>query len=107
MTKKKQSTSPNRIPPFTSIEEEAKFWDTHSTADYEGEFRRARVRFGKQLSRDITIHLDSRTMQKVRAAAHERGIGPTSLIRVWVLEQLSKQQSSPSRLNRELAETKK
>jgi hypothetical protein len=31
-------TSKSRIPEFKSIEEEAEFWDTHSTADFEDEF---------------------------------------------------------------------
>jgi len=45
MTKK--TTTKKRIPEFTSIEEEAAFWDTHSTTDYEDEFKPVRVRFAK------------------------------------------------------------
>ena len=84
MTKK--TTTKQRIPAFTSIEEEAAFWDTHSTADYENEFKPVRVRFAKKLSEGLTIRLDPDTLEKVRAEAHERGIGATTLIRMWVLE---------------------
>ena len=88
MTKK--TTTKNRIPEFKSIEEEAAFWDTHSTADYEAEFKPVRVRFAKKLSEGLTIRLDPDTLEKVRAEAHERGIGATTLIRMWVLEHIRK-----------------
>jgi predicted DNA binding CopG/RHH family protein len=88
MTKK--PTTKKRIPEFASIEEEAAFWDTHSTADYEHEFKPVRVRFAKKLSEGLTIRLDPDTLEKVRAEAHERGIGATTLIRMWVLEHVRK-----------------
>jgi predicted DNA binding CopG/RHH family protein len=96
MTKKKPS-KPVRIPEFASIEEEAAFWDTHSTADYEGEFRPVRARFAKRLSTGVTIRLDPETLQKLRAVAQERGIGPTTLIRMWVLEHLKQKETAPRR----------
>ena len=88
MTKK--TATKNRIPEFANIEEEAAFWDTHSTADYENEFKPVRVRFAKKLSEGLTIRLDSDTLEKVRAEAHKRGIGATTLIRMWVLEHVRK-----------------
>ena len=88
MTKK--TITKKRIPEFASIEEEAAFWDTHSTADYEDEFKPVRVRFAKKLSEGLTIRLDRETLEKVRAEAHERGIGATTLIRMWVLEHVRK-----------------
>jgi predicted DNA binding CopG/RHH family protein len=84
MTKK--TTTKKRIPGFATIEEEAAFWDTHSTADYEDEFKPARVRFAKNLSHGLTIRLDPDTLESVRAEAAEKGIGATTLIRMWVLE---------------------
>ncbi|MBI3330419.1 MAG: hypothetical protein HYZ81_27380 [Nitrospinae bacterium] len=94
MTKKKPTT-PRRIPEFSSIEEEAAFWDTHSTADYEDEFTPVRVRFAKRLSQGVTIRFDAGTLQRVRTLAHEQGIGPTTLIRMWVLERLKQKEVSP------------
>ena len=88
MTKK--VTTKNHIPEFASIEEKAAFWDTHSTSDYEDEFKPVRVRFAKKLSEGLTIRLDPDTLEKVRAEAHERGIGATTLIRMWVLEHVRK-----------------
>jgi len=85
---KKKVSNPGRIPEFATIEEEAKFWDTHSTADYEHEFRPVRTRFAKRLSTGVTVRLDAETLQQLRTMAQEKGIGPTTLIRMWVLERL-------------------
>lgn len=89
MTKKQPPKK--RIPEFSSAEEEAAFWDTHSTADYEDEFTPVPTRFAKNLSQGITIRLDPDTLAQVRAAAHEKGIAATTLIRMWVLERLKEQ----------------
>ena len=95
MPKKKSSKPP--IPEFATIEEEATFWDTHSTADYEDEFRPVRARFAKRLSTGVTIRLDPDTLEQLRTLAHERGIGPTTLIRMWVLERLKEKQPARQR----------
>jgi|SRR6266540_252948 predicted DNA binding CopG/RHH family protein len=85
---KKKVSKPMRIPEFATIEEEARFWDTRSTADYEHEFRPVRTRFAKRLSTGVTVRLDAETLQQLRTMAQEKGIGPTTLIRMWVLERL-------------------
>ena len=79
------------IPDFKSYEEEADFWDTHDLTDYWDEFKPVKVRFAKNLSAGINIRLDPDTLAQVRHIAHEKGIGPTTLIRMWVLEQLKEE----------------
>jgi len=86
------STLPNAgrdpIPAFATREDEAAFWDTHDFADYQEEFTPVRVRFAQNLSAGITIRLDPRKLEKLRQEAHQRGIGPTTLARMWILERL-------------------
>ena len=84
----KQPT-PSRIPEFANYQEEAEFWDTHDTTDYEDEFKPVRVRFAKNLSEGIIIPLDSEALQKLRSLAKEKGIGPSVMIRMWVMERLN------------------
>ena len=69
-------------------EELAKFWDTHSFADYWDEFKPVKARFAKNLSEGITVRFDDVTLQKLREKAQEKGIGPTTLARMWILERL-------------------
>jgi hypothetical protein len=81
-------TRKNRIPEFRSREEEAKFWDTHDTTDFEQEFKPVRVKFAKNLSRPIPVRLDVETWQKLQLRARRKGIGATTLVRMWIIERL-------------------
>jgi predicted DNA binding CopG/RHH family protein len=76
------------IPRFASREDEAEFWDTHDLADYWQELKPVRARFAKNLSEGITVRLDPETLAELRRQAHARGIGPTTLVRMWIVEQL-------------------
>lgn len=82
-----------RIPTFSSRDEEAAFWDTHDTTDYESEFKPVKVRFARNLSQPLTIRLDPETLAELRERAHEKGIGPTTLARMWLLERLHSKQA--------------
>ncbi len=78
----------SRIPTFESREEEAEFWDTHDTADFEDEFEPVNVRFANNLSQGITVRFTAETLKTLRATAQKKGIGPTTLARMWILERL-------------------
>jgi hypothetical protein len=78
----------SRIPNFATREEEAEFWDTHDTTDFEDEMKPVKVTFAKNLSEPLSIRLDPDTLAQLRARAHEKGIGPTTLARMWLLERL-------------------
>ena len=76
----------SKIPTFSSREKEAKFWETHSLVDFQDEFKTVKVRFAKNLSEGLHIRLDPETLMKLRVEAKEKGIGPTTLVRMWVKE---------------------
>lgn len=78
----------SRIPEFSSYEDEAKWWETHNIADYQDEFKTIKARFAKNLSEGLNIRLDPATLMKVREKAKQKGIGPTTLVRMWVMEQV-------------------
>jgi hypothetical protein len=46
------------------------------------------------LSEGITVRFDTATLAELRARAKEKGIGPTTLVRMWVLEQLRGQRTA-------------
>ena len=75
-------------PTFNSREEEAEFWDSHDTADFEDEFEPTHVRFAKDLSQAITVRFTAETLETLRATAQKKGIGPTTLASIWILERL-------------------
>ncbi|MBI4091673.1 MAG: hypothetical protein HY427_00475 [Candidatus Levybacteria bacterium] len=78
----------SRIPKFKTREEEARWWDTHNLSDYQDEFKTVKARFAKNLSEGIHVRLDPDTLKKLRQEANQKGIGPTTLVRMWVMQQL-------------------
>lgn len=88
--KNKQKRS--RIPEFANYEEEAKWFETHSVADYMDEFKPVKARFAKNLSEGLHIRLDPDSLMELRNEAKEKGIGPTTLARMWIMEQLGSSQ---------------
>src|SRR3989344_3028902 len=79
----------SKIPQFKNREDEAKFWETHSISDYINELKPIEARFAKNLSEGLHIRLDPDTLDKLRQEAQEKGIGPTTLVRMWIRDQLS------------------
>lgn len=89
MTAKERQLKPKEpTPRFRSRQEEAEFWDSHDLADYWDEFKPAKVRFARKLSEGITIRFDPDTLAKLRQQARMKGLGPTTLARMWILEHL-------------------
>lgn len=76
------------IPDFKNIEEEAEFWDTHSVAPYWHDWKPVKVVVAKNLSSGLTIRFDPGILEKIRSQAQKIGLGPTTLIRMWVMEKL-------------------
>ena len=88
MTDQKQLKTKSRIPDFKSREEEAKFWDSNSMADYWDEMKPVSVRFAQNLSDTLNVRFEPEDVVKIRRKAQKKGIGPTTLIRMWVREHL-------------------
>lgn len=79
----------SRIPEFKTRDEEAKFWETHSFSEFADELKPVKVQFAKNLSEGITIRFDQQTLNKIRELAHKKGIGPTTLARMWIIDHLN------------------
>jgi hypothetical protein len=75
------------LPRFSSVEEEAAFWDTHSSADYEWEVLELEI--APALEHVLSVRLDQQTFHKLSAIARKKGIGVSTLARMWVLECLA------------------
>jgi predicted DNA binding CopG/RHH family protein len=74
------------IPDFKNRQEMAEWFDTHDMTEYD--FKPVKVRFAKNLSAGLNIRLDPHSLEQLRTVAHEKGIGPTTLVRMWVMEHL-------------------
>lgn len=76
----------NKIPDFKNRREMARFWDTHDVSDYWDELKPIKVKVANNLSQGLTIRLDRKTLIKLRSKAHKKGIGPTTLVRMWIMD---------------------
>jgi predicted DNA binding CopG/RHH family protein len=81
----------SRIPEFASREEEAEWFDTHDLGDYLDEFEvvdSRDVRVASNLSTGITVRLTPALLRQLRRTARAKGIGPSTLARMWIVEHL-------------------
>ena len=81
-------TGASRIPDFQSREEEAAFWDTHDFTEFLEETRPVELRVVKNLSEGLTVRLDRRDREELERRATEQGIGPSTLVRMWIKDRL-------------------
>jgi predicted DNA binding CopG/RHH family protein len=92
----------SRIPHFRTVEEEAAFWDTHDLTEFEDELEVATdVRFeragAKAAKKAITVRLEADTLEALAQEARKTGVGPSTLVRIWIHERLDK--SGPRHLS--------
>jgi hypothetical protein len=90
--KKPQSRS--RLPAFRGVEEEAEFWDSHSPLDYPEEFEEVEVKVERPLQHLLGVRLDAKTITKLGEIARKKGIGPSTLARIWLMERLADEVST-------------
>ncbi|HEV2127333.1 MAG TPA: CopG family antitoxin [Thermomicrobiales bacterium] len=82
-----------RIPSFTSVEEEAGFWDTHDFTDFEEELESFELVVEPDLSSSLTLVLATNDREELDRRAEEFGVAPSTLVPIWVKERLHKEAS--------------
>ncbi|HEY7029794.1 MAG TPA: CopG family antitoxin [Thermomicrobiales bacterium] len=80
-----------RIPSFNSIEEEAAFWDTHDFTDFADESTPVQVTVGQDLAERLTLRLDKADREALTRRARAKGVGPSTLVRMWLKERLDEE----------------
>ncbi len=84
------------IPKFKSLEEERRFYDTHSITEFLDELKPAKVQFVKPKKKLISLRLDTPQIESLKEIASHKGLGYLSLIRYWINERLSKEHRLPA-----------
>lgn len=75
---------------YKDREKEAKFWEENFEKSF-NEGKSLNVAFAKNLSETVNIRLDPTTLTMVRKEAKAKGLGPTQLIRMWIMEKVGTQ----------------
>lgn len=81
------TVSKSQPPKFKNRDEEAA-WFENNMADLWDKAKPTNVRFSKNLSAGLNIRLDPQSLEQLRGIAHKKGIGPTTLARMWIKEHL-------------------
>jgi hypothetical protein len=85
----KQMKKKARIPDTDSIEELARFWDTHDATDFEDEFEEVTEPvFERKAGTVMVVRLEPQEVEAVQKIARSRGLDNTALLREWVQEKL-------------------
>ncbi len=72
---------------FKDRDKEAKFWEENYRETWKTG-KPIKVRFAKNLSMTLNIRLDPSTLHTVKNQARKKGLGPTQLIRMWIMEKI-------------------
>lgn len=82
---RKEAVKP--VEPFATVEEEAEFWDSHSVVEAIAKGAQVGFRQAKKTN-TLTVRFEPADLQQIREEANQRGVGPTTLVRMWVRERL-------------------
>ena len=72
---------------FKDKDKEARFWENNFDEAW-ANGKPVKAKFAKNLSETLNIRLDPETITEVREQAKVKGLGPTQLIRMWIMEKL-------------------
>ena len=79
------------VPAFNSIEEEAEFWDTHDLVELFGESGWVELNVSGELAERMTVRIDQADRTALVRHAHKKGVGPSTLARMWLKERLNQE----------------
>lgn len=75
------------VPKFRNETEEREFWDTHDVTEVTpGEWKKNDT--GRKLSSTFALRLDPQAVKLVREIARANEVGPTQLVRSWIMDRL-------------------
>jgi predicted DNA binding CopG/RHH family protein len=78
-----------KLPQIDSIEELARFWDTHDLTEFEEALEEVtKPVFERNSDTVIPLHLQPRELEAVKRVAQARGVAEAVLVHEWVLEKL-------------------
>ncbi len=87
-----------KIPQTDSIEELARFWDTHDLTEFEDQLEEVgEPVFERESKTVITVRLRLQEAEAVKRVAKARGVRQATLLRQWVLEKLQSRSSLATR----------
>lgn len=80
---------PEPMPPFKTLDEEADFYDTHDLSDF-GKIPLSKLPLiEKEKEESLNLRVQKTVKEKLVKIAQKKGINPTTLARMWIIERLN------------------
>jgi hypothetical protein len=84
-----KTMSKSKIPSTDSVEDLARFWDTHDATDFEDEVEEVKEQvFVRKPGTMMTFCLEPKEAEAVEKIAKAKGVEEATLLREWVLEKI-------------------
>ena len=83
-----------KMPKFKTEKEEADFWATHDSTDYLSDTSEIKAQFTRPKKKLVSLRLDDKTLKELKKIADGKGIGYLQLVRMWVLENVTKSKAA-------------
>jgi len=83
-----------RIPQNVSVEQLAKFCDSHSLTEFEDQLEEVTGVFANPEKHPIAVRLRGRQAEAVRRIAQSKGIDSEALVRRWLQERIRQEQKA-------------
>jgi len=84
-----KSVKKQGLPETDSIQELARFWDTHDLTDFESALEEVgEPVFVRSKTASLIVDLPRREIQRVKQIAKSKGVRETTVLRQWILERL-------------------
>lgn len=80
----------SRTPRFKSYEEEAEFWDTHDSAEFESELKPTRVKIADKIQHVLMVPLERPVLDRLVATSRAEGAPLTDLAARLIAEGLDR-----------------
>lgn len=84
---KTKSTEPDKSI-FKDQVKEARYWEKHFDKTWRSG-KSINIKFARNLSETLNIRFDTETLNYVKNQARKKGLGPTQLIRMWIMEKIN------------------
>lgn len=88
------------IPEFKSVDEELDFWDKHSAVEFidedsvvEIDASKAREKRERRPTRQISLRVSQRILERTRNRAEALGVPYQTLIQLWIAERLEQEEA--------------
>ena len=82
-----------KLPKFYTLQQEARFWETHNITDYWDDMEPVKLEFIplKKKEETITIRLEPELKKRIEQIANQNRLTLSTIVRLWLIDKLKKE----------------